>query len=81
MVPHVECYPLLRDWLLSSTCHGAGYMLVLHVVLVHSRKPRRGILLDPFHPPVVLFYALLLPHAQVSLVIASRFYAEFMNID
>ena len=38
MVPHVECYPLLRDWLLSSACHGAGYMLVLHVVLVYSRK-------------------------------------------
>ena len=38
VVPHVECYPLLRDWLLSGACHGAGYMLVLHVVLVHSRK-------------------------------------------
>ena len=38
MVPHVECYPLLRDWLLSGACHGAGYMPVLHVVLVHSRK-------------------------------------------
>ena len=64
VVPHVECYPLLRDWLLSGACHGAGYvcscctrclfirgrdwllsrachgavyMLVLHVVLVHSR--------------------------------------------
>ena len=38
VVPHVECYPLLRDWLLSGTCHGAGYMLLLHVVLVPSRK-------------------------------------------
>ena len=38
VVPHVECYPLLRDWLLSGAYHGAGYMLVLHVVLVHSRK-------------------------------------------
>ena len=31
-----EC--TIRDWLLSGACHGAGYMLVLHVVLVHSRK-------------------------------------------
>ena len=38
MVPHVECYALLRDWLLSGACHGAGYMLVLLVVLVHLRK-------------------------------------------
>ena len=38
VVPHVECYPLLRDWLLRGACHGAGYMLVLHVVLDKPTK-------------------------------------------
>ena len=37
----------------------------------------------PIYPtlPLSCFYALLLPHAHVSLVIPSRFHVEFMYID